>query len=224
MIVLVAAIRGAVKGIGDTVVRMLCIIGSIGLGVFFSDDLKAYLMKTKMSSTLNSRIFELIRGEDLAGEAAPDDGVHSLFGSILTPGDSGEGVISKSLSGIFSDVADKTAEAMAERLTEVMMAVIAFALIVLAVGILAFIIRIIIKSVRESSVVLGFADRTLGFVLGVVRGLMLAWIGVALLIPLTTLISPGNVPAMMEALQHTMAAKVLYDVNPLLLLIRYVFM
>ena len=76
---------------------------------------------------------------------------------------------------------------------------------------------------RERSLVIGFADRVLGFVLGAVRGLMLAWLAIALLIPVTTLVSPGNVPAMMDALQHTTAAKIIYDVNPVLLIAKYVF-
>ena len=66
--------------------------------------------------------------------------------------------------------------------------------------------------------------RVLGMVLGLVRGLMVAWIAVALLIPVTTLVSAEHVPAMMQALQHTTAAKVLYDVNPFLYVIKYAFM
>ena len=70
---------------------------------------------------------------------------------------------------------------------------------------------------------IGFADRVLGMVLGLVRGIMLAWIAVALLIPVTTLVSPEHVAPMMQALQMTTAAKVLYDVNPFFYVIKYVF-
>jgi hypothetical protein len=152
------------------------------------------------------------------------EGVNSFFGTIISPDGTGEGVISKSLGGIFNDAADKAADAAAERLTEIAMGVIAFALIILAVSLIMFLIRVIIRSVRDRSIVIGFADRVLGMVLGLVRGLMLAWIAVALLIPVTTLVSAEHVPAMMEALQQTTAAKVLYDVNPFLYLIKYAFM
>ena len=47
LIVLVAALRGAIKGIGDTILRIICILGGIGLGVYFKDKLKAYLMTTR---------------------------------------------------------------------------------------------------------------------------------------------------------------------------------
>jgi hypothetical protein len=149
--------------------------------------------------------------------------VDSFFGSLISPDGTGTGILSKSLGSIFSDAADKAADAAAERLTEIAMGIIAFALIILAVSLVMFVLRMIIKHLRDKSIVIGFADRTLGFVLGIVRGIMLAWIAVALLIPVTTLVSPDTVPAMLTALQQTTAAKVLYDVNPFLAVIRYVF-
>ena len=222
LIVLAAVLRGAIKGIGDTLIKILCIIGGVGLGLYYKDRLKTFLLQTKLEKTMHSRMFEMIRGETAAAD--PEEGVNSFFGSIISPDGTGEGVISKSLGGIFSDAADKAADAAAERLTEIAMGVIAFALIILAVSLVAFVLRMIIKSLRETSVIIGFADRVLGMVLGLVRGLMLAWIAVALLIPVTTLVSPEHVPAMMQALQLSTAAKVLYDVNPFFYVIKYAFM
>ena len=221
LIVLAAVLRGAIKGVGDTVIKMICIIGGIGLGVYFKDKLKAFLMQTKLERTMHMRIFELIRGDEAADPSS--GGIGSFFGPITSPDGTGEGVISKSLGGIFSDAADRAADAAAERLTEIAMGAIALALIILAVSLVMFLIRVIIRSVRDKIFVIGFADRVLGMVLGLVRGLMLAWIAVALLIPVTTLVSPEHVPAMMIALQHTTAAKVLYDVNPFFYVLKYAF-
>ena len=224
LIVFVAALRGAVKGIGDTILRMISIIGGVALGVFFSGRLKAFLLTTKLEKTMHGHIFELIRGqEEASGGSMAEDGVGSLFGSIVSPDGTGAGILSKSLGAIFTDAADKAADAAAERLTEIAMGVIAFTLIILGVSIVMFILRTLIKHARNKSIVIGFADRTLGFVLGVVRGIMLAWIAVALLIPVTTLFSPENVIPMMTAMQQTTVAKVIYDVNPFLAVIRYVF-
>ena len=222
LIVLVAVLRGAIKGIGDTVIKMLCIVGGIGLGIYFKDKLKAFLLTTRLERTMHVRIFELIRGDE-AADPSSGEGVKSFFGTIITPDGSGESVISKSLGGIFSDAADKAADAAAERLTEIAMGVIAFALIIFVVSLVTFILRMIIRSLRDHSIVIGFADRVLGMVLGLVRGIMLAWIAVALLIPVTTLVSPEHVPAMMEALQFSTVAKVLYDVNPFFYVIKYAF-
>lgn len=221
LIVLAAVLRGAIKGVGDTVIKMICIIGGIGLGVYFKDKLKAFLMQTKLERTMHMRIFELIRGDEAADPSS--GGIGSFFGPITSPDGTGEGVISKSLGGIFSDAADRAADAAAERLTEIAMGVLAFALIILIVSLVTFAVRMILKSMRDHSIVIGFADRVLGMVLGLVRGLMLAWIAVALLIPVTTLVSPEHVPAIMDALQLSTAAKVLYDVNPFFYVIKYAF-
>ena len=221
LILLIAALRGAVKGIGDTVIRILCIVGGLSLGIFCKEPVSDYLMQTRIRTKLYDRFFVFIRGDEPAAEAVEttDDG--SLLNSIFSS--DGESIISKSIGNIFDNAADKAADAAAERLTEIAMGVIAFALIILAVCIVASLLRMLIRMGRERSLVIGFADRVLGFVLGAVRGLMLAWLAIALLIPVTTLVSPGNVPAMMDALQHTTTAKIIYDVNPVLLIAKYVF-
>ena len=224
LIVLVAVLRGAIKGVGDTVIKILCIVGGIGLGVYFKDKLKDFLMTTKLQSTMHSRIFELLRGDEAMTDPSSEEGVNSFFGSIFSPDGTGQGVLSKSLGGIFKDAADKAADTAADRLTEIAMGIIAVALIILAVSLVMFVLRMIIRSLRDESIVIGFADRVLGMVLGLVRGIMVAWIAVALLIPVTTMVSVEHVPAMMQALQQTTAAKVLYDVNPFLYVIKYAFM
>ena len=223
LIILIAALRGAVRGIGDTIIRILCIVGGLGLGIYFKDKLSGLLMQTKMKTKLYDRFFVMIRGNETAVEAPESSGDGSLIGSVFGSDGSGDSVISKSIGNIFDKAADRAADAAAERLTEIAMGVIAFALIILAVCIVAAILRAVIRHGRDHSLVIGFADRVLGIVLGSVRGLMIAWIAVALLIPVTTLVSPQNTPAMMSALQETTVAKVIYDVNPLLLLVKYLF-
>ena len=105
LIVLIAVLRGAIKGVGDTVLKMLCILGGIGLGVYFKDKLKAFLLTTQLEKTMHSRIFELIRGDELAGDPSSEEGVSSFFGSVVSPDGTGEGVLSKSLVGIFGEAA-----------------------------------------------------------------------------------------------------------------------
>lgn len=223
LIVLAAVLRGAIKGVGDTLLKMIGILGGVGLAFYYKDKLKVYLLQTKLEKTMHSRIYELIRTDEVYTDPSSGDGTEKFFGSIFSSNSTGEGILSKSLAGIFKNTADKAADAAAERLTEIAMGIIAFALIILAVSIVMLLLRIIIRSMRDHSIVIGFADRVLGMVLGLVRGLMLAWIAVALLIPVTTIVSPEHVPAMVDALQMTTAAKVLYDVNPFIYLIKYAF-
>ena len=220
LIVLIAAVTGAAKGIGDTIIRILGIVGGVVLGVLFSDKLSGFLKQTKLSSSLHEHIFLILSGSE--EESGTD-----VFSSGPVTEDPSSSIISKSLGNIFGNAvdnaADKAADAAAERLTEIAAGIISFALIVLAIGIVSMIIRHLLKRGREKSVVLGFADRTLGFALGIIRGLLIAWIAVAVLLPVTAWVSPENTMAMADALQQTRAAKVLYDVNPFLLVIRYVF-
>jgi hypothetical protein len=188
----------------------------------YSKKLAEWLAGQKMATSLHDHIYGILsaEGDEVVSSALPNSG-----SDIITPaGDTSFlGSISRSLGDIFSDMADRTAEAMATRLTEIALSIFAFAIIILGTALIVFIIRLIIKSLVDKSVVLGFVDRLLGLVLGAVRGLLIAWVAVALLIPATALFSPENVPAMIEALQQTTVAKVLYDVNPLLMLVKYVF-
>lgn len=232
LIVLAAAIVGAAKGIGDTILRIVGIVGGLALGTVYSAQVKEWLATKKFSTTLHDHIFEILRGE---GEAAVTESLTGQAGQgaagsgdaspIITPdGDTSFlGSLSRSLGDMFGNAADKAADAAADRLTDLALGIFAFALIMLAVMFALALVRLIIKAILGGSVALGFANRVLGFVLGGVRGLLLAWVAVALLIPATTLFSPENVPAMIKALQQTTAAKVLYDVNPLLMLVKYVF-
>ena len=222
LVILVAAIIGAAKGIGDTLLRILGFFGGIALAFMYSDKLAEWLSGQKMSTSLHDHIYGILRDE---GEGAVSTALPGGSQGIITPdGDTSFlGSISRSLGDVFSDLADRTAESMATRLTEIALSIFSFAIIILGTTLIVFIIRMIIKSLLDRSVVLGFADRLLGFVLGALRGLLIAWVAVALLIPATTLFSPDKVPAMIEALQQTTVAKVLYDVNPLLMLVKYVF-
>lgn len=227
LIVLAAAIRGAAKGIGDTILRILGIVGGLVLGTMFSGRVAEWLATTKMSVSLHDHIFEVIRGEadETAGETIGAPAASTGTDAIISPdGDTSYlGSLSRSLGDIFGGAADKAADAAATRLTEIALGVFSFAIILLGVAIVVALLRAIIRSGRNNSVVIGFTDRTLGLVLGAVRGLLISWVAVALLIPVTTLFWPESVSGVIEALQQTTVAKVLYDVNPVLMLVKYVF-
>ena len=219
LIIFGAALWGAVKGIGDTIIRIAGIVGGVVLGVMCSDRLSAYLMSTKMSRSLYLNIYVLIRGEEPGAE-----GGNAALQSLNSTGESisYQEKLSKSIGSMFDNAADKAAEAAAQKLTEIAVSVIGFALILLAVAVAGAIIRAIIKNMRKTSIVIGFTDRVLGFVLGGVRGLLIAWVCTALIVPVMTLLAPENVPALIGTIQKTTVAKVLYDVNPLLLLVKYI--
>ena len=219
LLIFAAALWGAVKGLGDTVIRLASIAGGAALGIFYSDEISASLMKTSMSRSLYEHFFVLIRGEEASGGSG-----NAALDTLNSTGDpsSYRDSLSKSIGSMFDNAADRAADAAAQKLTAIAVSAIGFALILLAVALLTTVIRLLVKHFRNTSAVIGVTDRLLGFVLGGVRGLLIAWVFTALLIPVTALFHPENVPATLDALQMTTIGKVLYDVNPLLLLVKYV--
>ena len=207
-------------------IRLAGFAGGTVLAFVFSEKFAAHLAHTGANRSLHESFYKMLGGsaDGEAGSLAGEAGSESS--SLLAPysGSDGSylGFISKSIRSLFTGAADKAADAAASRLTEIALSVIAFALIIIAVSLAISLLRYLLKKGRKKSIVLGFTDRTLGFVLGAVRGLLLAWVAVALLIPVTTLMSPQSVPGMISALQETTVSAVLYDVNPLLLLVKYI--
>ena len=222
LIVLIAALTGAVKGIGDTILRIAAVIGGGALAFLYSDKVGKWFSSTNMHTTLHDHIFRIIRGGELGEQGDYIDGSVDISDLLAGKDNSVTEFLSKSLSGLFNSAADRAADKAAERLTTIATGIISFALIIIAVSLAVWLLRTIIKRARKSSAVLGFTDRLLGFVLGGVRGLLLAWIAIALLMPVTAIVSPDNVPAMFDALQATTISRVIYDVNPLLYVVKLV--
>ena len=83
------------------------------------------------------------------------------------------------------------------------------------------ILRAIYRHFRRNSVIIGFLDRVLGFVMGVIRGLLLACVAMALIIPAATLISPARVPELINAIHEARFASIIYDINPVLFVIKH---
>ena len=194
LIVLLSALIGARRGIGDTIIRLLGIAGGLILAVMFGKDFSAYLMTTPFKEFVYGRIFGLMRPEQ-------DNYSKTLPGVIGEAADS---------------AADKAAQAMSERITEALMGIIAFVLIVLAVWLAAYIIRTVFKRGRNSSIIIGGTDRLIGMLLGIVKGIIIACIVAAALVPATTLFAPAKLPEMISAMQDSYLTKMLYEINPLL--------
>lgn len=200
LVVLLSALIGARRGIGDTIIRLLGIAGGLILAVLYGKDFSAYLMTTPFRGTVYGRVFALMRPE--------------------------KDSYSKSLPGIIGEAADaaadKAAEAMSNRITEALIGIIGFILIVLAIWLAAYIIRMVFKRGRNSSIIIGGTDRLVGMLLGIVKGVIIACILVAALIPGTTLFAPQKVPEMIIAMQDSYLTKLVYDINPLLVALKAV--
>ena len=194
LIVLLSALIGAKKGVGDTILRLLVLVGGLALAVFYGKDVSEYLLKTPFRDTVYKRVFEIIRPEQ-------DNYSKSLPGFIGEAADS---------------AADKIAAETATRVTESLMGIIAFILVVLAVWLAAYIIRMLLKRGRKSSVIIGGTDSILGLSLGIVKGVIIACLFVAALVPGFTLFAPLKIPELITAVQDSYLTKLIYEINPLL--------
>ena len=224
LIILFSAILGAAKGLGDTILRILGIGGGIALGVFYSEEVTKYLETTPFRVKVYNKVFELLRGSGIAetGSEGTSSAVTGVTGQSSV--DKYESVLPRVISNSVNDLADKAADAAAERFTAMIMSVLGFVIVVLFVWLLVTLIRFILKSAKKNSVVLGFADRLAGFVLGTVKGIVVACIAAMLLVPVTTYFAPDSLSTVMQALDQTTIAKVIFDANPLLILIKHLLM
>ena len=222
LIVVITMIIGIARGIGDGIFRLAGTLGGIALCMFYSDRVVDYLNGTRMRTSLYNHIYELLRPgfEQHAAETADESGnaVSQLLGFGTDPYAES---LPKTLGSLVTDLADEATSAASERLTNIAMTVMALVVIMVGIWLVTLIIRIIYKKLRNTSYLLGFVDRFLGMVLGLVRGIILACIFMAALIPVATIITPDKVPEILTAMQDTYVAKIIYDINPIMLVIRY---
>ena len=198
LIVIISALRGAAKGLGGTIIRMLGVVGGLVAATMFGKDFSAYLLTTPFKKTVYGRVFSIMRPE-------PDNMSKTLPGAI---------------GGIADEAANKAAAAASERITVALMGVIGFVLIVLAVWLLSFILRTMLKSGRKKSVIIGGTDGMLGMALGIVKGIIISCLFVAALIPGTALFAPGKSLEMIAAMNDSYLTKLIYDINPLLMALK----
>lgn len=227
LILLVAVIRGAARGIGDTFLRLLGLAAGFGLAFMYSDRVAAYLSVSPVQKRLHDHMYSIVRNYIMGGSADPDpeaaisstDIINNFVGNIKE--DPYAEAMPKTLGSVVNDLADKTANVAATRLTDVCISILSVLVIILAVWLVMAIIRLIYKTGRKNSVLIRFSDRILGMAFGVVRGLMLSFLAAAALIPATTFFAPDKVPEMLAALDQTYVAGTLYDMNPVLLIVQH---
>ena len=226
LILLIAIIRGAAKGIGDTLLRLLGMAGSLGLSYLYMGKVADYLSVSPVQSTIHKHIYMIVMTRILGGtDVDPDKGISSdeiisnFVGKPQT--DPYAEAMPKTLGGVINDLADKTANAAATRLTDVCISILSILVIVLAVWLVMCIIRAIYRHGRKHSVLLRLSDRILGMAFGLVRGLILSFLAAAALIPATAWLAPDKVGEVLAALDQTYVAGTLYDINPVMLLIQH---
>lgn len=202
-IILFSTIFGARKGFAAAVSSFMQWFLCIALGFFFNDTVKEILRDyTELDESIHRVISEQLSArieESPTYRTLPD-----LFGDFL------------------KDSPESFGNAAAEPICSALMSVIAFLAVVFGIKVLCALIMFLFSR-KHNDGVTGFIDGFLGFLFGMARGLLLALLGFAVLVPVLGLLLPESAQPLIYAIEHSDIASVFYNENVLLILVRDLF-
>ncbi len=127
--------------------------------------------------------------------------------------------IPQSIRRMMDDMATSLTDSAASGVTDFLMTVAAFLILVMASKILLYIL-IALFSKRNNPGATGIIDGLLGLGVGFIKGFVVVYLVLAIMIPAVNLASPDHAFSLLTSLDSSLMAKDLYDNNPLLLLFR----
>ena len=202
-IILFSTIFGARKGFAAAVSSFMQWFLCIALGFFFNDTVKEILRDyTELDESIHRVISEQLSArieESPTSRTLPD-----LIGDFL------------------KDSPESFGNAAAEPICSALMSVIAFLAVVFGIKVLCALIMFLFSR-KHNDGVTGFIDGFLGFLFGMARGLLLALLGFAVLVPVLGLLLPESAQPLIYAIEHSDIASVFYNENVLLILVRDLF-
>lgn len=202
-IILFSTIFGARKGFAAAVSSFMQWFLCIALGFFFNDTVKEILRDyTELDESIHRVISEQLSArieESPTYRTLPD-----LFGDFL------------------KDSPESFGNAAAEPICSALMSVIAFLAVVFGIKVLCALIMFLFSR-KHNDGVTGFIDGFLGFLFGMARGLLLALLGFAVLVPVLGLLLPESAQPLIYAIEYSDIASVFYNENVLLFLVRDLF-
>lgn len=202
-ILLLSMIFGARKGFAMTVMSFVQWFGCIVAGLIFGERAKeALIEKTLIDETINEQILNHI--ETTIEESSSYLAMPDLFAS--------------SINGTTGELLYGTAGSI----TSVIMTVLGFLTVVLGIKIVSFFF-VHIFSRKYHDGVAGFFDGFLGFLFGIGRGILLILLFYTVLVPVLGVIWPSFAEFAVTSIDDSYTAKLLYDNNMLLILLRDFF-
>lgn len=203
VILLISLIRGAKTGFARTLVSFMQWFICIIAGFILCSSVKEYLItQTELDDAINSYILDQV-GTSIE-QSAPYMAMPDLFSQWIQ--DSSTGFVYGTTAS----------------LTDVILTVIAFIVVILAIKLLCwFFVWIFSKEHHDG--LIGFLDSLVGLLFGAVRGVLLILLLFAFLVPVLCLL-PGTLSETLKtAMDQSSVASFLYDDNLLLILVRDLF-
>jgi len=200
LIILIFAFAGRRNGVAESLIKLAGLAAGLVLGVMFTGKLAEWLGLTPLNDLIYNKILDSLN----AKTDNVTDGMPAFIGDAV------------------DSVAQKTNEALALKYTDGVINVMSFLIIVFAVWLIAWLLRRAFHLGKKGSVVLGGIDGLAGFAFGGIKGFIIVCLLVALLLPVTTLVAPLKLLEMKEALDESVIAGWIYDVNPLLVFVKHI--
>lgn len=125
--------------------------------------------------------------------------------------------IPQSFRKMMENMSTSFTESAASTVTDLMMTVTAFLILIVVTKILLYFI-ITLFSKKNNPGATGMLDGLLGLAMGFIKGFVVVYVLLAVMIPAVNLASPDHAFSLLTSLDSSLMAKDLYDNNPLLLL------
>ncbi|MBQ9931892.1 MAG: CvpA family protein [Firmicutes bacterium] len=193
VIFILSLVHGWRKGFIRSIAHFVGWIAAIILGFVWQDKMANFLLE-------HTRLYERLHTTIDVKLANPDISLDSLFENFPK-------ILAKPLEGILDAVGEAASTGLAGLLFNIISFVLVFILVKIVIAIIASFIG---KRKRRS--LIGFTDGVLGLILGAVRGLIIIYILLALMVPAMS-VSSGDL--LKSGLDSSFIAKPLYDSNPI---------
>lgn len=172
---------------------------ALGCGFFFTPSVKAHLISADYFYTsINEKLLNKMPGV-ISADSFEENGLPLILREFI--------------NGVTTTISEN----MAAAFTDLLMTIISFLMVVILVK-LVLNLMIIMISKKNNDGVTGFFDGFLGLVFGFVKGMIILYLILAVMIPVINLASPDHTFALLTSLDSSVIAKDLYNNNPLLLL------
>ena len=202
IILVLTMVFGFRRGFVYSFIHTLGLIGSLAAAFLFRKPVQGLISdNTMLDENFYNTIFE---------------NVSTSLNSVLGPADTLPLILTDKINA----AADDTAAVIAQNLTDFALQIISFFAIFIVVKLLCYII-ISIFSRKNNDGFTGFFDGLLGLIAGLIKGLLIVFVFLALLAPGMNLMSPASAEIFMTALDNSYIAKTLYDANFLMLILGF---
>lgn len=147
------------------------------------------------------------------------DKFFNKFSDSFTLADDTVGHLPKIIVKAIENTETTLASSIADTMTELCITVISFLAIVITVKIVLWVVTELLSKKKNEGFT-GMIDGLLGLAAGIVRGFLIVFVVLALLVPVSSFVSPETAAAISQNLDESVFAKDLYDNNLIMLVVR----